>query len=467
MAGLNRRAFMAGMGAAAFSSLAARRAPARDAAPPNFVVIITDDHRWDMAGFAGHPILQTPEMDRLAAGGVHFRNAFVTTPICCTSRASILTGMHARSHGVHDFSTPLAPEDMARTYPALLHAAGYETCHIGKYGVGGTPPAALGVRPLPPGKEPFFREVDGERRHVTRITADMATDFITAVPMGKPFCLTVGFDAPHSHDYARRPYPPEPECESLYRDVAVPPQPHSSCGDYEALPDFLKNSEGRMRWGVRFCTPNFYQESMRDVFRMITGVDRAIGRIRTALDAAGVADNTVILLIGDNGTFYGERGLAGKWYAYEESIRVPLVLFDPSLPEDMRGHALDPMALNIDLAPTIAERAGLAVPETMQGRSLLELARGENPGDWRKDWYFEHLFKHPLIPRSEGIRAEGWTYIRWVDTAPVMEELYDLAADPHETRNLASDPAHAERLEALRARWAACRRTLPERSAVS
>ncbi|MBW7866418.1 MAG: sulfatase [Candidatus Hydrogenedens sp.] len=465
---LNRREFMGRAVAGAVLAAAGRGIAAQTPdRPPNFVVIVTDDHRNDMAGFAGHPILQTPEMDRLAAEGVWFRNAFVTTPICCTSRASILTGMHARSHGVHEFSNNLPQALFEASYPATLRRAGYRNGFVGKYGVGPNPPAeVLGLVPMPPGREVFFREVDGERRHVTRITGDQAVDFIRANPAGQPFCLSVSFDAPHSEDYARRPYPPEPEYEELYKDVTVPPPPLADCEHYEALPEFLKNSEGRKRWGVRFCTPQFYQESMRDVFRMITGVDAAIGRIRQALEEAGVADNTVIVLMGDNGIFYGERGLAGKWYAYEESIRVPLVVYDPALPENLRGRALNPMALNIDLAPTLLERAGIPRPETMQGRSLLPLARGESP-EWRHDWYFEHLFRHPLIPRSEGVRDTGWTYIRWIDESPVMEELYDLEHDPHQVRNLAGDPAHAAILERLRNRWEELRRELPERAAAS
>ena len=165
--------------------------------------------------------------------------------------------------------------------------------------------------------------------------------------------------------------------------------------------------------------------------------------------------------MGDNGAFYGERGLSDKWYAYEESIRVPLIVYDPGVPAAHRGAVIDAMALNIDLAPTMFDRAGIGVPSETQGKSLLPWLRGETPA-WRTDWYFEHLFKHPLIPRSEGIRDEHWTYIRWIDQQPLVEELYDLRNDPHEENNLAGDPAHADPLERLRARWKAWRDKLPE-----
>ncbi len=460
---LGRRQFLsrAGMGAlagAAWSGHGAQAAERR----PNFLVLVADDHRWDMLGCAGHPVLKTPHLDRLAADGARFANAFVTTPICCSSRASIFTGLHARTHGVHDFSTDLSPDCLALSYPARLQAAGWKTGFFGKHGVGTHPPREVfGLVDLPPGKEVFYREVNGERRHVTRIITDQASDFFRACPKDQPFCASVSFEVPHAEDYARRPYPPEPEYESMYADTEIPVPKQADPRYYETLPEFLKDSEGRRRWGSRFCTPRFYQESMRDVCRMITGMDAAIGRLRAVLEETGAGDNTVILFMGDNGAFYGERGLSDKWYAYEESIRVPLIAYDPAVPAALRGRVVDAMALNIDLAPTLFERAGIGIPGETQGKSLLPWLHGETPA-WRTDWYFEHLFKHPLIPRSEGVRDEHWTYIRWIDQSPLVEELYDLRNDPKEERNLAGDPAQADQLDRLRARWSKWRGKLPE-----
>ena len=466
--GLDRREFLAraGMGVLAGAAGAGMSARAAGAAErrPNFLILVADDHRWDMLGCAGHPVLKTPHLDRLASEGTRFANAFVATPICCTSRASILTGLHARTHGVHDFTTDLSPECLALSYPARLSAAGWHMGFFGKHGVGSHPPKELlGLAELPPGKEAFFREVNGERRHVTRIITDQAAEFIRSRPKDQPFCASVSFEVPHADDYARRPYPPEPEYESMYSDAIIPVPKQADDRYYEALPGFLKDSEGRRRWGSRFCTPLFYQESMRDVCRMITGMDAAIGRLRGVLEETGAADNTVILFMGDNGAFYGERGLSDKWYAYEESIRVPLIAYDPAVPAAHGGAVVDAMALNTDLAPTIFDRAGIGIPKETQGRSLLPWLHGETPA-WRTDWYFEHLFKHPLIPRSEGIRDEHWTYIRWIDQKPLVEELYDLRNDPHEEHNLAGEAAQAEQLERLRARWSEWRRTLPEHS---
>jgi arylsulfatase A-like enzyme len=463
---LDRREFLsrAGVGALAGVGLVGVGNSNGNAAErrPNFLVLVSDDHRWDMLGCAGHPVLKTPHLDRLAAEGARFANAFVTTPICCTSRASIFTGLHARTHGIHDFSADLSPDCLALSYPARLSGAGWRMGHFGKHGVGAHPPRELlGLVDLPPGKEAYYRDVDGERRHVTRIITDQAAEFIRSCPKDQPFCVSVGFQVPHAEDYARRPYPPEAEFESMYADAVIPAPKLADNRYYEALPEFLKDSEGRRRWGSRFCTPRFYQESMRDVYRMISGMDAAIGRLRAVLDEAGVADNTVILFMGDNGAFYGERGFSDKWYAYEESIRVPLIMHDPAASAAQRGLVVEGMALNIDLAPTMFERAGLEVPKETQGKSLVPWLRGEKPA-WRSDWYFEHLFKHPLVPRSEGVRDEHWTYIRWIDQTPLVEELYDLRNDPHEERNLARDPAHAEQLNRLRARWEEWRRVLPE-----
>lgn len=463
---LDRREFLsrAGMGALAGAAWAGAEGTPAHAAErrPNFLVLVADDHRWDMLGCAGHPVLKTPHLDRLAADGARFANAFVTTPICCTSRASILTGLHARTHGIHDFSTDLSPDCLALSYPARLKAAGWHTGFFGKHGVGANPPRELlGLVDLPPGKEAFYREVNGERRHLTRIITDQAMEFIRSRPKDQPFCASVSFEVPHAEDYARRPYPPEVEYESMYTDAMIPVPKKADNRYYEALPEFLKDSEGRRRWGSRFCTPHFYQESMRDVCRMITGMDAAIGRLRAVLEESGVADNTVILFMGDNGAFYGERGFSDKWYAYEESIRVPLIVYDPAVPATKRGAVVDAMALNIDLAPTMFDRAGIGIPDETQGRSLLPWLQGETP-TWRTDWYFEHLFKHPLIPRSEGIRDEHWTYIRWIDQKPLVEELYDLQNDPEEEHNLADDPAHADQLGRLRAQWEEWRGKLPE-----
>src|SRR2546425_4568863 len=151
--------------------------------------------------------------------------------------------------------------------------------------------------------------------------------------------------------------------------------------------------------------------------------------------------------------FAGERGLADKWLMYEESIRVPLIIFDPRVRGSQRGRTVDAVALNLDFAPTMLEMSGVPVPASLQGRSLTPLLQGSRPADWRKDFFYEHNYGPNIIPPSEGIRTERWAYLRWLAPNPESEELYDIQSDPLEQRNLAADPAYAPTLGALRAQW--------------
>jgi arylsulfatase A-like enzyme len=226
---------------------------------------------------------------------------------------------------------------------------------------------------------------------------------------------------------------------------------------FQMLPDVAKRSEGRKRWGLRFDTPEKFQSTIRDYYRLITGLDREVGRIVSLLKERAIDGNTVIIFEGDNGFFFGERGMADKWLMYEESIRVPLIVCDPRLGA-RAGTTCDAMALNIDIAPTLLELAGLPAPTVMQGRSLVPLIRGETPNDWRADFFYEHHANHHLlknpIPATEGVRGERWKYTQWMDTEPLVEELYDLKTDPEELTNLLSKPDAAPELKRLRERWA-------------
>ena len=179
------------------------------------------------------------------------------------------------------------------------------------------------------------------------------------------------------------------------------------------------------------------------------GVDVVIGKIRAELEHLDLADNTIIILTGDNGFYLGEHGLAGKWFPHEESIRVPLIFYDPRAPTKHRGLSREEFALNIDIAPTILELAGLPVPAQMQGRSLAPLLRGKTP-NWRTDFVYEHLFNHKTIPKTEALRTGQFKYARYIDFG--YEELYDLKSDPHETKNLAKIQKYMQILKSLRKR---------------
>jgi len=420
---------------------------------PNIILLLTDDQRANALGCAGNPIIQTPNMDALAARGVRFDRAFVTTPICAASRASILTGLYERAHGYTFTKPPLGRSLTGTSYPILLREAGYHTGFIGKLGVGlegGLIDEMFDYRMTT--AYPYFKEVAGETRHLTDLHGNLAVEFLRDRPADRPFCLSLSFWAPHADDGSEEQYFWPPDCDWLYRDVRVPEPELSDPAIFEALPEFLKRSLNRTRWHWRFDDPEKYQRMVKGYYRMISGVDRVIGRLMEELKRSGEAENTIIILTSDNGYFLGERGFAGKWLMHDLSIGVPLIVFDPRIPDRRRGAVLNEMALNIDLPPTILELAGLPVPGIMQGHSLLPQIEGKHPA-WREEIVCEHLWDNPDIPRSECLRTDRWKYIRYPDH-PEYEELYDLVKDPAESANLSRETDQALRLARLRDRLA-------------
>lgn len=436
-------------------------------AKPNILFILTDDQRWDALGCMGNPDIKTPNIDRLAHEGVLFRNHFVTTSICCVSRASIFTGQYKRRHGITNFAKPFTPTQWAQTYPALLRQHGYYTGFIGKFGVGNEQAVQATAtefdywRGLPgQGGQYFIEPDDPTHTHTTARMGGQALEFLRQCPANQPFCLSISFNAPHARDHMPREYTPDPRDEPLYVDKAIPKPPTATDAYFQRLPQSVQTSEGRTRWHWRYDTPEKYQHNTSDYYRLITGIDREVGRIMDAIQASGRAGQTVVVFTSDNGYALGDRGLADKWFMYEEDIRDPLIILDPRQPAANRGRTENAMTLNIDFAPTLLELAGIAPPPGMQGRSLLPFLANQHPPDWRKEFFYEHDYGPNIIPPSEGVRTERWSYIRWINETPPIEELYDVQADPLEARNLAADPAHAPTLAQLRARWAQYREGL-------
>jgi arylsulfatase A-like enzyme len=423
---------------------------------PNIVFLLADDLRWNALGCMGDKHAKTPNLDALARRGILFRNSFVTTSICAVSRASILSGQYARRHKINDFATEFTPAAYALTYPMLLKMAGYRVGFIGKFGVGREMPAkSFDYWKGFPGQGVYFAK--GEAIHLTAKMGDQALEFLKDCKKGQPFCLSLSFKCPHAMDAAKREYPPDPRDEDLFKNVTFPIPKTADAKSFQAMPEFVQNSESRKRWERRFKTPEMFQTILRDYYRLVHGMDREVGRIVAELERLGLAEDTIIIFTSDNGYFFGEHGLADKWYLYEESIRVPMIVYDPSLHKTQRNRTIDAMALNIDLAPTMLDYAGLAVPKSMQGANLRPWLRGETP-EWRKDWFYEHHTAVKIIPPSEGVRTERWSYLRWMkDASKPVEELYDLQADPLQERNLVAERAHQETLRQLRARWEALR----------
>jgi arylsulfatase A-like enzyme len=388
-------------------------------------------------------------MDRLASEGTYFENAFVTTPICAASRASILTGLYERTHGYTFGQGDIRQQYMDHSYPVELRKAGYHTGFFGKFGVNYSGFGQLfdvGESYDRNGKFNdrrgyFFKTIGKDTVHLTRYTSHQAIDFIQNAPKDKPFMLSLSFSAPHAHDPAEKQYFWSPEFDTMYQNVIIPEPIMASEADFLAQPEYVRTGENRTRWHWRFDTPEKYQHSVKGYYRMISEVDAEIGKIREALEEKGLAENTVIILMGDNGYFLGERQLAGKWLMYEPSLRVPLIVFDP---REKGGKRVNDFALNIDVPATILDLAGIRIPKSWQGLSLIskDLAK-------RKEFLTEHLWQTPIIAPSEAIRTERWKYFRYIND-PAHEELYDLSVDPLEMNNLAENPVYAKTLQELR-----------------
>ena len=337
---------------------------------PNIIFFLSDDHRWDRLSCAGHPTLKTPNIDRLAKQGARFPNMFVTTSICASSRATILTGLYERTHGYTFGTPPISEKHISNSYPVQLRLAGYRTGFIGKFGVG-TP---RGAREKmfdyfhPIGRNPYHKkQPDGRTRHETELCGDRAVDFLKNNPTGKSFCLSVSFNASHAEDRDKRPgighYPWPKAMDGMYDDIKIKGPRLSDPKIFEAHPEFMKQSMNRDRWFWRWDTPEKYQINVRAYYRMISGFDNTIGRVLGELKKLGLANNTVIIFSGDNGYYEGQRGFAGKWSHYEESLRVPLVIHDPRAPKKQRGTLPKQMSLNLDIPATILDYAGVKRPK--------------------------------------------------------------------------------------------------------
>jgi arylsulfatase A-like enzyme len=421
---------------------------------PNIIFILTDDHRWDALGYAGNKIVQTPEMDKLAREGAYFSKAFVTTPICAASRASILTGMYERTHGYTFQQGPLKEPYLQLSYPVILKRQGYYTGFFGKLGVTYKNAASLFHEADIYDREEkfvdrrgyFYKTIGKDTVHLTEYTGYQARQFIKNSPADKPFCLSLSFSAPHAHDKAPEQYIWQEKSNQRYNGITIPPPLLGDDKYFNALPKEVREGYNRLRWTWRFDTPEKYQHSVKGYYRMISEIDDEIAELRKALEEKDIADNTVIILMGDNGYYLGERQLAGKWLMHDNSLRVPLIIYDPRAKQH---HDVGDMVLNIDVPKTILDLAGVKLPKEYQGVSLLSYINGKKPKKVHESILVEHLWKLPQIPSCEGIRTSKWKYFRY-RFIQSSEELYDLEKDPLETKNLAQDPAYIKVLDELR-----------------
>ncbi|MDX9981902.1 MAG: sulfatase, partial [Lentisphaeria bacterium] len=349
---------------------------------PNVLFILTDDQRWDALGCLGHPFLETPNLDRIRREGALFANAFVTTSLCSPSRASFLTGCYAHTHGVmqnekRDFDFAATP-----SFAQLLQQSGYHTGYIGKWHMAGTAEPRpgfdywLSFRGQGVYNDPPLNE-NGREFKATGYMSDLLTDyalqFLDRAPDSQPFCLYLSHKAVHG------PFTPASRHAEQWPGKALP-EPPNYRDDFTGKPEWMRNAYGGKAARVvnnravednRETPPippwDGGRKATLDYYRAIAAVDEGVGKVLALLEKQGRQDNTVIVFAGDNGFFWGEHRRGDKRLMYEESLRIPLLIRYPKLVKP--GSTITRMALNIDLAPTLLDLAGLPVPAHMQGRS--------------------------------------------------------------------------------------------------
>ncbi len=422
------------------------------AAPTNVIILYADDWRFDTLSCAGNPVVKTPNIDALAKDGFRFTHGCVTTAICGVSRATLFTGQWMSRHGNTSFNAFKTP--WSETYPGLLRENGYWTGHVGKWHNGIFPVKNFDFGRAYSGTH-WIKEKDGSMTHVTKKNENDAMEFLENRPQDKPFVLTLAFFATHAEDQNPKQFLPQPESMSLYKDIEIPIPKTATDEAFRKLPEFIANekNESRVRWHWRFDTPEKYQTMMKNYYRMATEVDTVCGKVVAELRKQGVYDNTLIIFTGDNGYYHGEHGLADKWYPHQESIRVPLIIRDPRMPENLRGKTDDHFALNVDLAPTILGATGIKAPATMQGRDLDALYSGKPADDWRSEFFYEHAIikDKTFIPASEALVRKDWKYFHWPDFD--REQLFHIAEDPFEENDVVKASENATVLNEMRERF--------------
>lgn len=428
--------------------------------PMNIIFILADDHRYDFMGFMNAvPGLQTPGMDRMAQEGAHLKNAFVTTSLCSPSRASILTGQYAHTHTVVDNSAPL-PASLV-FFPQYLQKKGYKTAFMGKWHMGNT-----GDSPQPGFDEWVSFEGQGvyygntlnvNGRHEKLNDTNYITDELTSRSINwlnrvkeNPFCLYL------SHKGVHAEFMPAKRHEGKYRNLPIvcPPSMYLTATDsskqfgkitapkttvnYRDIPRWVR--EQRHSWhGVDYMYDGQipFDEFYHLYLETLQSVDESIERVMNWVMENGLADHTMIVYMGDNGFQFGEHGLIDKRNAYEASMRVPLLVWAPAIVK--AGTVIPQMILNIDLAPTFLEAAGIPKPAQMQGQSFLPLLKGKSI-PWRDKVFYEYYWEQafPQTPTTFAVRTDKYKYIFYNGIWDI-NELFDIEEDPYEMNNLIRD----------------------------
>ena len=428
-----------------------------DAKRPNIVFFFTDDQTSSSLGCYGHPLAKTPNIDALAARGTRFANAFVSQSICWVSRTTILSGLTGRTFGVYGNHDVAKPEAVEKLYVDYLREAGYRTGFAGKWHA--KMPKGWKAEDHfdffeKIGRNPFYKkQEDGSLRHETELIVDRGIEFLQNQPKDQPFAMNMWFNACHAEDSDRRPgighFPWPFAVNGMYEEDEMPLPRLNDPKIFASQPPFLQNTINRERFFWRWNSDHKYRVNMRAYLRMVSGIDQAIGRFLNALEDQGLAENTIIVYTADNGFHMGNRGFAGKWSHYEESLRVPMVVYDPRVSQKARGQVRDESVLNLDLPSTFLKWADVEIPERYQGLSFDGLVAGKSTDPWREHTFHEHFAVRQRIPAFEGLRGKRYKYVRYVDQGN-YEFLHDLKNDPDELNNLAKETKHQKILTKMR-----------------
>jgi arylsulfatase A-like enzyme len=451
---------------------------------PNFVFVMSDDHAAHAISAYGSRINRTPHLDRIADGGMRFDACFCTNSICTPSRAAILTGTYNHVNGVTTLDTHM--DNRLTTFPKLLQAAGYQTAVVGKWHLGHGPahdPTGFDFWRVLPGQGHYHNpvmlgagpngshEVIERGGYVTDLITDDCIDWIDRRDRDRPFLLLCHHKAPH------RTWEPSRRHFTMYDDVDIP-EPETMWDDHATraavvqamrmrlmdldpvldlkatVPPGLTEDE-EIRWR--------YQRYIKDYLRVVASIDDNVGRLLDRLDADGLTENTVVVYTSDQGFFLGDHGWFDKRLMYEESLSMPFMVRYPAMVA--AGSTCAAIALNVDVAPTFLELAGVDVPTDVQGRSLVPLLQGDTPDDWRQSMYYRYWMHRDTahnVPAHYGVRTRTHKLICYYNDPlgqegahgpadPVEWELFDLVADPLETTNLIDDARYAHVVTELRA----------------
>jgi arylsulfatase A-like enzyme len=466
----SRRQFLLGAMASTYGAHAAQ-----GSRRPNILFIMSDDHAAHAISAYGSKINKTPNLDRLATGGMKLTNCFCTNSICTPSRAAILTGQYSHKNGVYTLADSLDPnrDNVAKE----LQKAGYQTAIVGKWHLQ-KDPTGFDYWNILPGQgayyDPEFITAEGRKKYTgycTDLIADFSLDWLKKRDKNKPFYLMCHHKAPH------RPWQPDPKYKTLFEGETIP-EPDNLLDHYQGkAPSMaavqMKVGENNTKTDLKVDKPAglegdalrkwAYQYYIKDYLRCVRSVDDNVGRMLDYLDAENLANDTIVIYTSDQGFFLGDHGLYDKRLMLEESLRMPFLVRYPAAIKG--GSVKDDIVLNIDFAPTFLDFAGKNAPAEMQGRSFRANLTGRTPRNWRDSMYYRYWMHNDPdhhVPGHYGIRTKQYKLIYYYgkplgmkgahepSTEPAWE-FYDLQKDPREMVNRYTDPAYQKIIPKLKA----------------